>query len=524
MSDPYYDKVVLLMHMDDTGLTDVQGSTVTLVGNATRSATQSAFGGYSCYLDGTGDNLSVPASTSLNLTVDDFTVELFFYCTSVPSTLKYLIDKDGVSAASYPQYTISVNASGKLAGFLGNGNGTSPTGTTYTGTTTVTANAWNHAALVRSGQTAYLFLNGTLEATGAVPGMYEGNKALLIGYQTGQPGTSYWTGYIDEVRITKGVARYTANFVPPASAFSETQTTISGTVEDGVGGYSARLVTTHQRQTLALDGRTNSNGTTGAFSLPARGNPGSAYIVVCHPYTLVDLAYDKVSLLMHGEDTALRDETGKRPKLFGNVARSAAQSMFGGYSIYFDGSGDYITFQHSAAFQFSGQDFTVECFVRADSLPAEAVLISKWNASGTAGSNQWMLSLVSGVPTFVVSTGGTTASATATGGSITTGVWTHIAAVRKGFLLTVYVAGTGGTPVACTGILYSSETEVLGISYRRNNGSTQYPFTGYMDEIRITKGLARYTADFSVPSSAFDYGPPSSVTENALIFDNVVPT
>jgi len=48
-SDPYYNQVVLGMHMDDTGLTDVKGHTITLNGNASRSATQSKFGGYSAY-------------------------------------------------------------------------------------------------------------------------------------------------------------------------------------------------------------------------------------------------------------------------------------------------------------------------------------------------------------------------------------------------------------------------------------------------------------------------------------------
>lgn len=59
-NDPHWNSVVLAMHMDDTGLTDLKGHTVTLVGNAARSATQSKFGGYSAAFDGSGDYLSVP--------------------------------------------------------------------------------------------------------------------------------------------------------------------------------------------------------------------------------------------------------------------------------------------------------------------------------------------------------------------------------------------------------------------------------------------------------------------------------
>lgn len=217
-----------------------------------------------------------------------------------------------------------------------------------------------------------------------------------------------------------------------------------------------------------------------------------------------DIYWDKVVLAMHMDDTALADTKGHTITKAGSVARSATQSKFGGYSGNFPGSGSYITSPHSTDFRFGSDDFTVECWVYASSLPAEADLISKWNAGGTAGSNQWLLYLASGVPTFLCSTNGSSDAAVVTGPTMSTNTWTHLAVTRSGTTLRVYTAGTSGTPQTVSGSLYASETEVLGISYRRNNGSTQYPLTGYMDDIRITNGVARYTgSSLTVPTAAF---------------------
>ena len=60
-NDPYWNNVVLAMHMDDVGLTDLKGNAVTLNGNVGRSATQSKFGGYSAYFDWSGGFLSLAA-------------------------------------------------------------------------------------------------------------------------------------------------------------------------------------------------------------------------------------------------------------------------------------------------------------------------------------------------------------------------------------------------------------------------------------------------------------------------------
>lgn len=84
-------------------------------------------------------------------------------------------------------------------------------------------------------------------------------------------------------------------------------------------------------------------------------------------------------------------------------------------------------------------------------------------------------------------------------GSITASVWHHIAAVMSAGTLRVYVDGVGGSPTAVSNPLISNASPVtIGASA---NG--QYPFAGFIDEVRITKGVARYTSDFTPPDAPF---------------------
>jgi hypothetical protein len=79
---------------------------------------------------------------------------------------------------------------------------------------------WNHVAIVRNGSTWTVSINGTSVGTAT----YSGTVNIPIGpLEIGWAGTtdSYFTGYIDDLRITKGIARYTANFTPPTAAFED---------------------------------------------------------------------------------------------------------------------------------------------------------------------------------------------------------------------------------------------------------------------------------------------------------------
>lgn len=211
--DPYWNSVVLAMHMDDAGLTDLKGHAVTLAGNTARSSTQSKFGGYSAYFDGAGDFLyPVNSGPDFAFGTGDFTVEMWVYLPSLGVNRSLY---DGRPTSTNGPYVWTYVSATNTIGFLVSSVAR------ITGTTALAAMTWYHVALCRSGTSTKLFLNGVQE--GAT--YSDGNNYLgaanrpFIGIDSYNSSASAMLGYIDDLRVTKGVARYTANFTPPAAAF-----------------------------------------------------------------------------------------------------------------------------------------------------------------------------------------------------------------------------------------------------------------------------------------------------------------
>ena len=234
--DTYYNSCSLLLHFDgangSTTFTDNSPSpkTVTPAGNAQISTVQSKFGGASLYLDGTGDYLTVPDNDTLDLGSNNFTIEGWFYQTGNLSTGTGgtgLVTKwTDVSNQRSWQFQIK-NAAGTAIFYYSTSGADYPTVTFNS--VTLTSNTWTHFSLVRIGNTLNLYKNGTLAGTSAFSStIYNSNSQLAIGAWFGgvagvpetEGGSSLFQGYIDEVRVTKGVARYTTNFTPSSVAFA----------------------------------------------------------------------------------------------------------------------------------------------------------------------------------------------------------------------------------------------------------------------------------------------------------------
>ena len=203
-----------------TSTSDVsnQNNTVTVNG-AQISSAQSKFGGTSLLLDGSNDYLSIGGSEwNSNLNSGDFTVEFWI-------RLDALGDQRIIS---------NYNGSNGWGVAMWSGGG----GTNYFDAfwydgswkyiqygvggssqyTTPSVDTWYHLAFVRNGNDWSLYLNGTAENTRTVSGSITSSSLghLLLGRL--QSGGQYVDGYIDDLRITKGLARYTSNFTPPTSA------------------------------------------------------------------------------------------------------------------------------------------------------------------------------------------------------------------------------------------------------------------------------------------------------------------
>jgi hypothetical protein len=218
---------VLLLHMNDTSLIDSSSNahTVTLNGGIARSATQSKFGGYSAYFDGSDDSLSLGTNSQWDFTGSVGTIEAWLYPT----------------ASGESRWITIGNASGKWGSIVHKGGGTEYDdqrwGTTgiVTSGASITDDTWQHIAIVReTGGDEVIYCNGVERGSGSE--LFTSGD-LVIGNQV----TQFFTGYIDEVRISDN-ERYSGTFTPnEVAAASATGTLIQsantvGSSKTEVGG------------------------------------------------------------------------------------------------------------------------------------------------------------------------------------------------------------------------------------------------------------------------------------------------
>lgn len=212
----------LLLHMDDAGLTDSSGSahTPTLNGGVTMTATESKFGGYSAYFDGTDDTISYPNHADFRMGSGDFTIDGWVKMGASAST-RMILGLYNSYSVERRSWIVQCNGTANLLRFITSGDGTSSGGfDILASTTAVNDNVWHHFAFVRSGNTKYVFIDGIKEAeVSYTSSLYENTTDdLYVGSEA--DNGAYFDGYIDELRVSKGIARWTENFVPPGVVYN----------------------------------------------------------------------------------------------------------------------------------------------------------------------------------------------------------------------------------------------------------------------------------------------------------------
>jgi hypothetical protein len=186
------------------------GKTVTANGDAQLSTAVKKFGSASLALDGTGDYVVVQSNDDFGFGTEDYTFEGWFYRTSTP-TNAYLLDFRAAPTDNAPMILTSTTS---LSLYIGST-------IIVTGTNSIPLeNTWYHIAVSRNGTNTRMFVNGVqVGSTYTDNTTYTTTSPLYIGTNATQIANRFWPGYIDEFRITKGIARYTSNFVVQSSEF-----------------------------------------------------------------------------------------------------------------------------------------------------------------------------------------------------------------------------------------------------------------------------------------------------------------
>lgn len=214
VGDPNFASVSLLLHMNgsngSTTFTDTSTTahSISVFGDAQVTTTSPKFGTGALLLDGAGDYLSAPSHTSLTFGTGDFTIEAWVRFDTV-SAAQYIFSQRDIGG-----FSLLLLADGRLQGITPSLN------TVTEGSATMAVDTWYHVAFTRSGTSYNVWVGGTGSATGTITGEDGASGISYIGYR-GSGGVTYLDGRIDDLRITKGVARYTANFAPPSAAFPD---------------------------------------------------------------------------------------------------------------------------------------------------------------------------------------------------------------------------------------------------------------------------------------------------------------
>ena len=392
-------------------------------------------GGYSTYFDGSGDYLTVTTDTSLQFGTGDFTIEGWIYLISRSNT------RNGIFG-NYSSYS-----AGSLGMFAGHSSGsTTAYQVAYNGATfpasviqggTIVYNQWVHFAVVRNSGTMDLYIDGTsvdsITATASIDGV---GSNFVIGCPGDNLGSSMH-GYLRDFRVVKGTAVYTSNFTPQTSSLTAVTNT--------------SLLTCHLP--YIADGSTNDHTVT------STGNTST--------------------------------------KRFGPYDyRSYTKADHGG-SVYFDGSGDYLTGASDNGLIASGNGFTVEGWVYWTSISNYSFI-----AAASTGANSY-------IPYWYVGSSNTgywrysmgDATEFATSVPIDMNCWNHFALVTtSGGDGTLYV--NGKSIATRTGMTLNGSA--TGVAMAHIGGGPNvggYNLTGYVADVRYVNNSSVYTAEFTPPTA-----------------------
>jgi hypothetical protein len=228
---------VSLLHFED-GLKDECGKVWAAYNGASTSTILSRIGSSSIYFNNNTQYISTPANADFNFGSNDFTIEFWFYLTSL-SNQPILLDMRTTSTDNFP--TLTLTPDNKLTYWRAD------VGYSCVGATTIQVNTWYHVAWVKTSSGSKMYLNGVLDAQRSSNDVFGVNSPIMLGGSTVATSRGI-IGYIDEFRISN-IARWISNFNPGVptnltATAGESQVTLSWTAVDGAMDYNVKRSTT----------------------------------------------------------------------------------------------------------------------------------------------------------------------------------------------------------------------------------------------------------------------------------------
>ena len=211
-------------------------------------------------------------------------------------------------------------------------------------------------------------------------------------------------------------------------------------------------------------------------------------------------AITNTSLLCNFTNAGIIDNTGRNViETVGNAQVSTSIVKYGTGSLAFDGTGDYLAARMTPEVVFGSGDMTIECWVYANTISGIDTIFDT-RTSGSFGNESFLFQLNAGVPQVWAGSYSGASPVAEGSAAISTSTWTHIAFTRASGTNRLFV---NGTSVASNSNSWTQTLVTSNPYYIGQTVGVDRPFDGYIDDLRITKGVARYTANFTPPTAAF---------------------
>jgi hypothetical protein len=438
-------------------LTSITNTKLLIGGNGFRDNKPATTASQKSLYFGTNSNnylLNYGDESALEFGTNSWTIEAWIYSTGTMSNAG--IFSRGANGSFW--HSLHMTSASTIKYVLSNGAGQE---WNYTSSgSQIPTNTWVHVALVRRfGTDIKLYVNGSAiktDTSSASTTLGDSTADFKIGFERFQGSGGGFNGYISNFRFVNGTAVYTGDFTPPTSPLTNITNTVilhhglTNEVSGGVGNPTNTSVAVNSLSPFNTVHTITPNG--------------DVFMAAYSPYD---------------RENAYTTTTG------GGSARLRPQ-----------GGNDYFTAPSSSDFAMGTGDFTLEIWVYPENTSVGQSILDTAPTSGsssTAGRALFYLN-PNKMALYTPGTGTITASGSAT---LKVGAWHHLAWVRNSGTLKMYMDGKETHSVSHTENMTLTNL-TLGVDIA---GSISSQARSYWSDLRLVKGTAVYTSEFTPPTT-----------------------